>query len=71
MAGENEKERAAAICKNCGAAIAVRIGSEGEIQPIGTGTAEGCTCEDTDLRIMNAETDSLKDTKAKKPERTG
>lgn len=47
-----EKERAAAICDNCGTVHAVSLGPDGETRSLGTGNEVDCTCEDGDLRIM-------------------
>lgn len=51
-----EKQRAAAICDNCGTVHAVRLSADGEIRPLGTGNGADCTCEDGDLRVMDHET---------------
>lgn len=69
MAGKNEKHRAAAICKNCGTAHAVRIGSDGEIYPIGTGQRPACTCGNGDFHLMSDDTDIQDNVDSKKPER--
>ncbi len=61
MTGENEKQKAAAVCDNCGTAHAVRLGPDGEIRPIGTGKGPACTCEEGDLRIMSNDSDVLED----------
>lgn len=53
MAEEGERQRAAAVCENCGTAHAVRLGPDGEIRPIGSGRDETCTCGDGDLRILS------------------
>lgn len=51
-----KKQRAAAICDNCGSVHAVRLRADGEIRPLGTGNGTDCTCEDSDLRIMDHDT---------------
>ncbi|ELY36283.1 hypothetical protein [Natronorubrum tibetense] len=61
MAGEDDTQRAAAVCDNCGTAHAVRLGPDGEIRPIGTGQGSGCTCGDGTLRIMSDDTAVLED----------
>lgn len=61
MTGENEEQRAAAICDNCGTAHAVRLGPDGEIRPIGTGQGPGCTCGDGDFRILSDDATVLTD----------
>ncbi|UHQ97953.1 hypothetical protein HYG81_18630 [Natrinema zhouii] len=61
MTEDNEKQRAAAVCDNCGTAHAVHLGPDGEIRPIGTGKGPACTCGDGDLRIMSDDTTVLED----------
>ena len=61
MTNENEKQKAAAVCDNCGTAHAVRLGCDGEIQPIGTGHGSDCTCGDGELRIMSDDSSVLED----------
>jgi hypothetical protein len=46
-------ERTAAICERCGDVVVVRIGTDGEIRPIGSGTDECCSCSEPDLRAMD------------------
>ncbi|AEH39028.1 hypothetical protein Halxa_0427 (plasmid) [Halopiger xanaduensis SH-6] len=61
MGNEDEKRRAAAVCESCGTAHAVRLGSDGEIQPIGSELANSCTCGNGDLRILSADKTVLDD----------
>lgn len=61
MVEDEEKQRAAAVCENCGTAHAVRLGPNGEIQPIGSGLDTSCTCENGDLRILSNDTAVLED----------
>lgn len=61
MAEENDAQRAAAVCENCGTAHAVRLGPDGEIRPIGTGRGPACSCGDENLRIMSNDSEVLED----------
>lgn len=56
-----EKQRAAAICDNCETIHAVRIRTDGKINLIGTGNGDSCTCEDSDLRIIDNDAIALDD----------
>ncbi|AFZ71439.1 hypothetical protein [Natronobacterium gregoryi] len=40
-----QPQRAAAICTECGNALAVQVWSDGSIRPIGTGVECSCGCE--------------------------
>ncbi|WP_207591616.1 hypothetical protein [Halomontanus rarus] len=64
MASDNEPRRAAAVCRNCGTAHAVRVGPDGEIRPIGTGHGTECTCGDGDLRAISDDAAVLEDVNA-------
>ncbi|RKD89278.1 hypothetical protein ATJ93_4111 [Halopiger aswanensis] len=61
MVDEGERQRAAAVCENCGTAHAVRLGPDGEIRPIGSERATGCTCGNGDLRILSTDATVLED----------
>lgn len=69
MARENEDHRAAAICKNCGTVHAARVGSDGEIYPIGTGQGPDCTCGDGDFHLVSDDADIQDTVNSKTPER--
>ena len=65
MTERDETRRAAAVCESCGTAQAVRLGPDGEIQPIGTGHGPECTCGNETLQIIGndaAVTEDAEDT---------
>lgn len=45
-----EGERAVAICRQCGSALAVRIPADGSIRPIGTGST--CSCGGASFELV-------------------
>lgn len=61
MAGKNEIQKAAAVCDNCRTALAVHLGPDGEIRPIGTGRGPACSCGNGELRIMSNDRTVLED----------
>jgi len=61
MTEDGENQRAVAVCENCETAHAVRLGSDGEIRPIGTGRGPACSCREGELRIMSEDTSVLED----------
>ncbi|APX97277.1 hypothetical protein [Natronorubrum daqingense] len=61
MTERDEAQRAAAVCESCGTAHAVRLGPDGEIQPIGTGHGPKCTCGNETLQIMSTDAVVMED----------
>ena len=55
MGSEEETNHAVAICKNCGAVHAARVGKDGDVRPISTGQGRDCTCGDGDFRIHSSD----------------
>lgn len=67
MTIEEGKQRAAAVCDNCGTIHAVHIGRDGEIRLIGSAAQSGCTCEESDFRLLSDNTTALEEGDQKKP----
>lgn len=62
--GEDDVDRAAAICAGCGDAIAVRVEGDGKLRPIGSEKGECCPCAEPELRPMNDASEILDDTES-------
>ena len=61
MGEPRETKRAAAICTHCGSVQSVRIGSNGDVKPIGTGLGTDCTCGNSDFRVLSEDDGVLAD----------
>ncbi|ELY56103.1 hypothetical protein QA600_12830 [Natronococcus sp. A-GB1] len=44
------RSKTAAVCENCGKAVAARLSEDGEIRPIGS--RRGCSCGGTSFRTL-------------------
>ncbi|AGB39079.1 hypothetical protein [Natronococcus occultus] len=62
--GEDDVDRAAAICESCGDAVAVRVEGDGELRPIGSEKGECCACTEPELRPMSDASEILDETES-------
>jgi hypothetical protein len=67
MTIEEGKQRAAAVCDNCGTIHPIRIKRDGEIRLIGSAKKSGCPCEDPNFRILSNDASALEKRDQKKP----
>jgi len=66
MTIEEGKQRAAAVCDNCGAIYPVHIRRDGEIRLIGSAKKSSRTCENPNFRVLSNDASGLEKSDQKK-----